>query len=40
MVENFKFIRGCRRLETNITVPPVDYNLQIITLRSRIFPMT
>ena len=38
MAENFKVVRECRRLETNINVPPVDNNFHIRTLQNRNIP--
>ena len=38
MAENFKVVRKCRRLETNMNVPPVDNYLQIRILRNRNIP--
>ena len=38
MTENFKIVRECRGLETNLNLPPVDHNLDVKTLRSRSIP--
>ena len=35
MTENVKIARECRRLETNMNVPPVDNYLHVRKLRSR-----
>ena len=34
MTENIKKVRECRRLETDMNVPPVDDNLYVRTLRN------
>ena len=38
MTENIKMVRECRRLETDMNIPPVDNNQYVRTLRSRNIP--